>query len=66
MNIDSHKIKIVLAELGLSQAKLAEGMGIARQNLSAILAKGRCTTVTAGKIAKCLGVPVSQIVREDT
>lgn len=64
MNIDTYKVKMILAERGMTQAKLAEKCGIARQNISNILAKGRCSPVTAGRIAIGLDVPVSDIVKE--
>lgn len=63
MEIDNLKIKILLAELGMTQAKLAQSCGIARQNISAILARGRCSPITAGKIAEGLGVRVADIVK---
>lgn len=64
MKIDVYKIKLLLADLGMTQAKLAEKCGIARQNISSVLAKGRCSPVTAGKIASGLGVYVSEIAKE--
>lgn len=64
MEIDSKKIKIYLAESRMTQATLAKITGIARQNISAIISKGRCSTVTAGKLADGLGVHVSEIMRE--
>lgn len=64
MEIDSKKIKIYLAESRMTQATLAKITGIASQNISAIISKGRCSTVTAGKLADGLGVHVSEIMRE--
>jgi DNA-binding XRE family transcriptional regulator len=64
MILNSHKVKLLLAELGLTQTKLAEKSGISRQNISNILAKGRCSPATAGKIAAGLGVQVGEIVEE--
>lgn len=64
MEINSLKIKILLAERGMTQAKLAQSCGVARQNICAILAKGKCNPVTAGKIAAGLGVHVSEIIEE--
>jgi DNA-binding XRE family transcriptional regulator len=65
MKIDKQKILLLLAQRGLTKAALAELAGIARQNISAILERGTCNTVTAGKLAKGLGVPVAEIVKED-
>lgn len=63
MKIDSYKLKVILADNGMTQAFLAEKCGIARQNISNILKKGRCSPVTAGKIAKGLDVTVLEITR---
>ena len=64
MRIDSYKVKLILAELGMTQARLAEKCGVARQNISNILSKGKCSPKTAGKIAAGLGVHVSKIAKE--
>lgn len=64
MRLDSYRVRLILAEAGMTQSKLAEKCGIARQNISNILAKGRCSPKTAGKLAAGLGVPVSEIVKE--
>lgn len=66
MDIDSYKIRVILAETGISQAELAVKCGVARQNISTILAKGRCSPRTAGKLAAGLGVHVREIAREAT
>lgn len=64
MRIDSYKVKLILAELGMTQVMLAEKCGVARQNISNILSKGKCSPKTAGKIAAGLGVHVSEIAKE--
>lgn len=64
MKIDANKIKMFLAERGLTRAAYAELCGISRQNISTILTRGTCEPRTAGKLAKGLGVPVSEIVKE--
>ena len=64
MKINDYKVKIALAELGITQAQLADRCGISRQNISYILKKGRCLPATAGKIAAGLDVPVSSITEE--
>jgi DNA-binding XRE family transcriptional regulator len=66
MKINSSRIKIYLAERKITQSKLAELCGLSRQNISTILAKGRCNPVTAGKIADGLGVHVSEIIKEES
>lgn len=65
MKIDANKIKMFLAERGLTRAAYAELCGISRQNISTILTRGTCEPRTAGKLAKGLGVPVSTIINEE-
>lgn len=65
MKIDVSKIKMFLAERGLTRAAYAELCGISRQNISTILTRGTCEPRTAGKLAKGLGVPVSTIIKEE-
>ena len=64
MEIDVLKVKVLLAEQGKTQAKLAVDCSVSRQSISTILTKGRCNPITAGKIAKGLGVHVSAIMKE--
>ena len=65
MRIDSIKIKLLMAELGMNQTMLAERCGIARQNISVMLGRGTCSITKVGKIAKALGVEVREIIKED-
>lgn len=65
MNIDSFKIKLLMAEQEINQTVLAERIGIARQNLNVMLKRGSCSVVTVGRLAKALGVPVREIIKED-
>ena len=65
MKIDTNKIKMFLAERGLTRAAYAELCGISRQNISTILTRGTCEPRTAGKLAKGFGIPVSEIVKEE-
>ena len=65
MKINAHKIKLMLAEQGLTRTGLAEKSGISRQNISTILTRGTCELITAGKLAKALGVSVADIVKEE-
>lgn len=63
MEIDALKVKILLAEQEMTQAQLADMCSVTRQNISRILANGRCNHATAGKIAAGLGLHVSEIVK---
>lgn len=65
MKIDTNKIKMFLAERGLTRAAYAELCGISRQNISTILTRGTCEPRTAGKLAKGFGIPVSEIIKEE-
>ena len=65
MKINSIKIKLLLAERGMNQTVFSVKCGISRQNLSTILLRGTCSAVTAGRLAKALGVPVAEIVKEE-
>lgn len=62
MNINTRKIRIIMAENYMTQAKLSQKAHISKQNLSIILKKGKCHEITAGKIASALGVPVEQLM----
>lgn len=64
MQLDVMKIEIFLAENRLSKSEYARQCNISRQNLSTILRRGSCEPVTAGKLAKGLGIPVSEITAE--
>ena len=64
MKIDTNRIKIILAERGLTRAALAALCGISRQNISTILTRGTCEPKTAGKLAKGLNIPVAEIAKE--
>lgn len=62
MNLDKNKIEIILARKIMTRSELARQCGIAKQNISIILNHGACSTCTAGKIARGLGVDVSEII----
>lgn len=65
MKINVHKIKLILAEMEMTRSDLAAKCGISRQNISTILTRGTCEPKTAGKLAKGLGIPLDEIVKED-
>lgn len=65
MEISCRRIQILLAEKGMTQARLAAECHVTRQNISRILGTGKCNPVTAGKIAAGLGVHVSEILKEE-
>lgn len=65
MKLDVPKIKLILAEREMNQSDMAKKCGVNRQQINNILSRGSCTLKTMGKIAKALGVPVQEIVKEE-
>lgn len=64
MTINTQRIEMMLAEQGLTKATYAANCGISRQNVSTIIRRGTCEPKTAGKLARGLGVPVAEIIKE--
>lgn len=65
MTLKSQYIEALLAERGLTKKALAATCGISAQNVSTIIRRGTCSPVNAGKLARGLGVPVTDIIREE-
>ncbi len=65
MTISATKINLLKAEQRLTNSALAERSGISRQSISTILLRGTCNPITAGKLARGLGVSVADIIREE-
>lgn len=66
MKLSRELVDIAVAQSDCSSYReLARRMGCSAQNLSVILSRGSCKPVTAGKIAKALGVPVENIIRKE-
>lgn len=64
MDLNKRKIETLLAERGWSKSDYARRCNISRQNLSTILRRGSCEPITVGKLARGLGVSVSEITLE--
>ncbi|MGN0525188.1 helix-turn-helix domain-containing protein [Eubacterium sp.] len=64
MFINAIVVRSMIAEQGVSLSDFAKKVNISKQGLSAILSRGSCSTVNAGKIAKGLEVSVQQIIKE--
>lgn len=62
MILKSDIVRRLLAERVMSMRDLELQEGIAYNSLASILRRSTCSTVTAGRIARGLGVPVSEIV----
>lgn len=61
MELDVKKIKVAMVDNAFNQTSLADKTGITRSTICTILAKGKCSEYTAGKIAEALGVTVNYI-----
>ena len=64
MNISKRKIEAIQARKQLTQAAVADSVGVTRQALSKALRRGNCTPITAGKIAAALGVDVTELMED--
>lgn len=58
-------LEIMAALNDMTLGQLADKAGIQRQNLSIIKKRGTCTALTAVKIARALGVDVTDIIEEE-
>lgn len=65
MKLNIYKIKVIMAEKEIENKQLSEMAGISRAGLGGIFRKGKAATVTVGKLAKALGVPVEEITIEE-
>ena len=64
MASEDKKFKIALANSGLTISQAAEVVGITKQRYGMILNQKRVTPQAAGKIAKSLGVDVTEIIED--
>lgn len=64
MKINSEKIKLFYAQLGLNQKDFAEKANLSRQGLNQILAKGSCKGESLIKIANALDVEPKELIKE--
>lgn len=66
MNVSTRRIMAFMGANLMTQRSLAESAGVSRATVNNALLKGSCSTETAGKIAKALGVdPVDIIETEE-
>lgn len=64
MIVNRNKIELLAASKGMNSTQLATVAEISRQNLSTIKTRGTCAPLSAVKIAKALGVDVTEILVE--
>ena len=65
MKLNARKIKLLLAEREMNQSDLAVKIGVNRQQVNDILGRESCSLKTLGRIAKALGVDVTEILKEE-
>lgn len=65
MKISRRKIEIMQARKNMPTKQLTELSGISRENFSATVRRGNCRPETAGKIARALGVDVTEIMEDE-
>lgn len=65
MRVSREKIEYIMAGKGWTSAETAEKSGISRQNFSTIKLRGTCAPATAGKLARGLGVSVTEIIEKE-
>ena len=65
MNINPNYIKRMMGANLMTQEQLAQAAGVSRSTINTTLLKGSCSTRTAGKIAKALGIDPVDIVEQE-
>ena len=65
MNISTRRITALMGANLMTQKGLAEAAGVSRVTINSTLLKGSCSTQTAGKIAKALGVDPEDIIDKE-
>lgn len=64
MELSRKKINIALAKKVMTVTQLAESYGVSRARMNTILNQREVTPVCAGRIAKALGVDVTEILED--
>ena len=64
VRINARKVEAMLARDSLTRTEVSKRSGISRQSVSCILQRGTCSTVNAGRLARALGVDVTEIMEE--
>ena len=64
MKVNGLKLDIAIAEAGYRRAEFAKLCEITPQGLRTIVKNNRTTPYTAVKIAKALGIPVTELIEE--
>ena len=64
MKVSKEKIDIARANRCMTITELAEAYGVSRTRLNMILNQREVTVVSAGRLAKALGVDVTEIIEQ--
>lgn len=64
MTIDNNKIAVAMARKSFTKTSLAEAVGMSRNRLNVIFNSKKVTPVVVGRIAKALGVDVTEIIEQ--
>ena len=64
MRIDRVKLIAEMARRDVTSTRLAEAAGVSRVTVSALRCGKTCTAETAGRIARALGVDVTDIMED--
>lgn len=65
MRIKKIRLAVAMAEQDMNFIKLSKACGVSRQTLSAINNGKSCKPDVAGKIARALGVDVTELIDEE-
>lgn len=64
MKLDRSKIDLVMARKCFTTAALAQAYGVSRARINAILCQREVTHLVAGRMARALGVDVTDILED--
>lgn len=64
LKVSANRIYYLMSAHLMTQGNLAEMAGVSRATINSALLKGSCSTTTAGKIAKALGVDPIDIIED--
>ncbi len=64
MKLSRNKINIALARKQMTVQQLAEAYGVSRNRINILLNQREVSTVSAGRIARALGVDVTEILED--
>lgn len=62
MTIKTRYVRDLMLEKHLPLTKVAEQVGIKKESLATILRTGTCSPITAGRLARVLGIEVWELI----